>query len=145
MFWLAKADRVASQKFNYFQILEICENNSKYCLMISWRFHWFHLDNYLTIRVLAPVVECIMSERKGEVLFANFLMMLFGLFKRKICVLNQMIVICFFFTCKFCQKLVSPWGPRIFSLYSIGPLPFTMACRKRRLKSETNGCFPRNS
>ena len=38
-----------------------------------------------------------------------------------------------------------PWGPGVFLLYRIGPLPFSMACRKRRLKSETNGCFPRNS
>ena len=29
-----------------------------------------------------------------------------------------------------------------FLLYRIGPLPFSMACRKRRIKSETNGCFP---
>ena len=36
-------------------------------------------------------------------------------------------------------------GSRGFLLYRIGPLPFSMACRKRRLKSETNGCFPRNS
>ena len=35
--------------------------------------------------------------------------------------------------------------PGFFLLYRIGPLPFSMACRKRRLKSETNGCFPRNS
>ena len=30
-------------------------------------------------------------------------------------------------------------------LYRIVPLPFFMACPKRRLKSETNGCFLRNS
>ena len=29
-------------------------------------------------------------------------------------------------------------------MYKIRPLPFSMACRKRRLKSETKGCFPRN-
>ena len=43
---------------------------------------------------------------------------------------------------------LSPWGPGFFfffKLYRIGPLPFSMAFRKRRLKSETNGCFPRNS
>ena len=34
-------------------------------------------------------------------------------------------------------------GPLVL-LYRIGPLPFSMACRKRRLKSEMNGCFPRN-
>ena len=39
----------------------------------------------------------------------------------------------------------SPWGPGFFLLYRIGPLPLSMVCRKRRLKSETNGCFPRNS
>ena len=32
-----------------------------------------------------------------------------------------------------------------FLLYRIGPLPFSMACSKRRLKSEINGCFPPNS
>ena len=40
---------------------------------------------------------------------------------------------------------VIPWGPGFFLLCRIGPLPFSMACRKRRLKSETNSCFPRNS
>ena len=39
----------------------------------------------------------------------------------------------------------SPWDPGVFLLYRIEPLPFSMACRKRRLKSETNGGFPRNS
>ena len=51
---------------------------------------------------------------------------------------------------KFLKNLVLrnrfPVGSRgFFLLYRIGPLPFSMACRKRRLKSETNGCFPRNS
>ena len=31
------------------------------------------------------------------------------------------------------------------TLYRIGPLPFSMACHKRRLKSEMNDCFPCNS
>ena len=43
------------------------------------------------------------------------------------------------------REFLSPWGPGFFLLYRIGPLPFSMACRKRRLKSDTNGCFPRNS
>ena len=34
-------------------------------------------------------------------------------------------------------------GPGFFYCI-IGPLPFSMACRKRRQKSDTNGCFPRN-
>ena len=38
-----------------------------------------------------------------------------------------------------------PVASRVFLLYRIGPLPFSMACRERQLKSETNGCSSRNS
>ena len=38
------------------------------------------------------------------------------------------------------QSLLGPGF--FFLLYRIGPLPFSTACCKRRLKSETNDCFP---
>ena len=34
--------------------------------------------------------------------------------------------------------------PGFFLLYRIGPWPVSMAYRRRQLRLETNGCFPRN-
>ena len=52
---------------------------------------------------------------------------------------------CVLAKCDSLESITSPWGPGFFLLNRIGPRPFSMACRRRRLKLETNGCFPRNS
>ena len=34
------------------------------------------------------------------------------------------------------------WDPGFFLLYRIGPLPFSLTCRKRGLKSDPKAAFP---